>query len=183
MDGGVWVSARAKKIVAVVTGMLLAGASMVDAQLSGSTASSSARGSTRSIAPRANDRTRGLSHRPSRSRCSTNWLRGGVASCRADHLDKLRAANLKASPIKELSILAPDGRTLCSDLGMPRRRTHYACGATGHRRVPTRCWNWSGSAAPTKFVRVRRPALTGDNSLAASFRPTCWCRARHRAAD
>jgi sensor c-di-GMP phosphodiesterase-like protein len=43
----------------------------------------------------------------------------GAAFCRVDHLDVLRAANLKTSPIKEFSIVASDGRTLCTDLGTP----------------------------------------------------------------
>ena len=41
----------------------------------------------------------------------------GVASCRADHLDALRTANLGFGAVKEFSILSPDGRLLCSDLG------------------------------------------------------------------
>lgn len=43
----------------------------------------------------------------------------GAAFCRVDHLDVLRAANLKTSPIKKFSIVASDGRTLRTDLGTP----------------------------------------------------------------
>jgi sensor c-di-GMP phosphodiesterase-like protein len=41
----------------------------------------------------------------------------GVASCAPDHLDALRQATFTTTPVKELSIIAPDGQTLCSNLG------------------------------------------------------------------
>ncbi len=45
--------------------------------------------------------------------------RRGVESCRPAHIDALRQANFATTPIKELSLLGPDGQTLCTDLGIP----------------------------------------------------------------
>ena len=56
----------------------------------------------------------------------------GVASCRADHLDALRAANLGFGAVKEFSILAPDGRMLCSDLGTVPGEREILATQSGH---------------------------------------------------
>jgi sensor c-di-GMP phosphodiesterase-like protein len=42
----------------------------------------------------------------------------GVDSCKPAHLDILRRTTLATIPIKELSIVAPDGGTLCTDHGL-----------------------------------------------------------------
>ena len=41
----------------------------------------------------------------------------GVDSCRPEHIEALRQATFATTPVKEHSIIAPDGRTLCSDVG------------------------------------------------------------------
>jgi sensor c-di-GMP phosphodiesterase-like protein len=41
----------------------------------------------------------------------------GVDSCRASHIDALRQTTFANAPVKELSVIGPDGRTLCSDVG------------------------------------------------------------------
>lgn len=41
----------------------------------------------------------------------------GIDSCRAAHVDALRQATFNTTPVKELSVIAPDGRTLCTDVG------------------------------------------------------------------
>lgn len=47
----------------------------------------------------------------------------GVDSCRAPHVDAMRQATFAAVPVKELSVVAPDGRTLCTDVGnQPEQR-------------------------------------------------------------
>ena len=47
----------------------------------------------------------------------------GVDSCRAPHVDAMRQATFAAMPVKELSVVAPDGRTLCTDVGnQPEQR-------------------------------------------------------------
>ncbi|MGE3869924.1 MAG: CSS-motif domain-containing protein, partial [Pseudorhodoplanes sp.] len=40
----------------------------------------------------------------------------GVASCRADHVQALKRSNFATGPVKEFSLVAPDGSTLCSDM-------------------------------------------------------------------
>ena len=40
----------------------------------------------------------------------------GIESCRAGHLESLRRMNFATTPIKELSLVGPDGHTLCTDL-------------------------------------------------------------------
>lgn len=90
----------------------------------------------------------------------------GVASCRADHLDALRVANLKTSPIKELSILASDGRTLCSDLGTAPGERVVLAGQTITAR-PGAVLELIRIGETDQFVRVRRPAVTGENIIAA----------------
>src|SRR5688572_8358542 len=42
-----------------------------------------------------------------------------ITSCRGTHLDALRQVTFAIAPIKELSIVGPDGQTLCSDGGLP----------------------------------------------------------------
>ena len=42
-----------------------------------------------------------------------------IESCSPAHLEALRQANFATTPIKELSLLGPDGQTLCTDLGIP----------------------------------------------------------------
>ena len=41
----------------------------------------------------------------------------GIDTCAASHIEELRQATFATTPIKELSVVAADGRTLCSDLG------------------------------------------------------------------
>jgi sensor c-di-GMP phosphodiesterase-like protein len=43
----------------------------------------------------------------------------GVDSCRPNHADALRRTVLATIPIKEMSIVGPDGQTLCTDHGLP----------------------------------------------------------------
>jgi len=91
----------------------------------------------------------------------------GVASCRGDHLDAFRKANLGSSPIKELSVVGPDGQTLCSDLGLaPAERKVLASQRVLERpEVLLEAVRVGDKQEP--FLRVRRPAVAGFNSLAA----------------
>jgi sensor c-di-GMP phosphodiesterase-like protein len=41
----------------------------------------------------------------------------GINSCGDDQIEALRQATFGTIPVKELSIIAPDGRTLCTDIG------------------------------------------------------------------
>jgi sensor c-di-GMP phosphodiesterase-like protein len=44
--------------------------------------------------------------------------RKGIDSCQPPNLDALRQAAFATTPIKELSVVGPDGQTLCTDLGV-----------------------------------------------------------------
>ena len=50
----------------------------------------------------------------------------GVDSCRVTHVDALRQMTFAATPVKELSIIAADGRTLCTDVGNQPRSAQGA---------------------------------------------------------
>lgn len=95
----------------------------------------------------------------------------GVASCRNDHLEVLRSANFSASPVKEFSIIGPDGRTLCSDLGAaPGERAVVASGPIAGRADAALELVQVGSRQE-RFLRLRRPTITGANVLAALLPP------------
>ena len=91
----------------------------------------------------------------------------GVDSCRASHLDAMRQATFVAVPVKELSVVAPDGRTLCTDVGNQPEQ----------RRVLSSEPIAEGSAVLIEVIRMgpkgegwarfRRPGANGANGLAA----------------
>ena len=158
-------SARAKKIIAVVAGMLIAGVPM--ATLNFWLESFVQRQGQNEIDSAAKRAIAIVDYRIGRAVTMLDDLAArGVASCRADHLDALRAANLEFGAVKEFSILAPDGSMLCSDLGTAHdERTVLATQTITARPDATLELVLIGEA--NKFIRVRRPALTGENSLAA----------------
>jgi sensor c-di-GMP phosphodiesterase-like protein len=91
----------------------------------------------------------------------------GVDSCRATHVETLRQATFGATPVKELSVVAPDGRTLCTDVGNQvdaRRVLSSEPVAAGSRmlleviRLGERHGQW---------VRIRRPGAGLANGIAA----------------
>lgn len=43
----------------------------------------------------------------------------GVDSCSEEHLEILRRAAFRTAPIKEISIVGPEGKTSCTDVGIP----------------------------------------------------------------
>jgi len=110
------VSARAKKIIAIVAGMLIAGVPM--ATLNFWLDSFVERQGQNEIDTAAKRTIAIADYRIGNAVTMLDDLAArGVASCRADHLDALRTANLGFGAIKEFSILTPDSRILCSDLG------------------------------------------------------------------
>ena len=91
----------------------------------------------------------------------------GVDSCRANKIEALRLATFATTPVKELSIVAADGRTLCTDIGNSsevRRVISSEPVSPGSRtllevvRLGERSENW---------VRVRRPGAGSANGIAA----------------
>jgi sensor c-di-GMP phosphodiesterase-like protein len=45
-----------------------------------------------------------------------------VDSCRLSDIAEMREANFATTPIKEVAVVAYDGQTLCTDLGLPLAR-------------------------------------------------------------
>ena len=91
----------------------------------------------------------------------------GVDSCRTSHLDAMRQATFAAAPVKELSVVAPDGRTLCTDVGnQPEQRQVVSSEPIAE-----------GSAVLIEVIRLgskgegwarfRRPGTGSANGLAA----------------
>ena len=162
---GAFVSAGIRKIFAVVAGTLIAGVPMallnvwLDAFVQ--------RQSQNELDIAANRAIAIADYRIGRAVMLLDDLAArGVASCRPDHLEALRASNLKFGAVKEFSILMPDGKMLCSDLGaVPGARAVLSAQGIGARSDVVlelvRIGDW------TKFVRVRRPAVNGENMLAA----------------
>ena len=91
----------------------------------------------------------------------------GVDSCRAGHIEALRQATFATTPVKEISVVAADGRTLCSDIG----------GALEQRKVVASERLAADSDVllevvrlgdrPERMVRLRRPGSGSANGLAA----------------
>jgi sensor c-di-GMP phosphodiesterase-like protein len=95
----------------------------------------------------------------------------GIDSCQPASLDAFRRASFATIPIKELSVLGPDGQTLCTDIGI----------SFGERRViASQSIAASGSAAylldvahvgarEINMVRIRRPS--GGGRMLAAMMP------------
>jgi sensor c-di-GMP phosphodiesterase-like protein len=91
----------------------------------------------------------------------------GVDSCRASHIDALRQATFATTPVKELSVVAADGRTLCSDLGGPIEQrsvisSERIAADTGVLLEVVRIGD-----RQEPMVRLRRPGSGTANGLAA----------------
>lgn len=93
--------------------------------------------------------------------------RRGVNSCEQPDVDALRQATFATTPVKELSIVAADGSTLCSDLGgmlEPRAVISSEPVADGSniRLEVVRLGN-----RPGQIVRINRPGVEAGNGVAA----------------
>jgi sensor c-di-GMP phosphodiesterase-like protein len=98
----------------------------------------------------------------------------GVDSCRVAHVDALRQTTFAAIPVKELSIVAPDGRTLCTDVGnQPDQRkvvtSEPLAGGSGYLLELVRF-----GAQSEQWLRIRRPATGGGNGVAALIPATLF---------
>jgi sensor c-di-GMP phosphodiesterase-like protein len=90
----------------------------------------------------------------------------GVDSCRVTHVDALRQMTFAATPVKELSIIAADGRTLCTDVGnQPDQRKVLSSEplSAGSRNL-LELVRLGGHSE--RWLRIRRPGDTG-NGIAA----------------
>lgn len=116
--GVFFVLPSSRKLIAIAIGTLLAGAPMVafnhwfDAVI--------VREGTDEVES-FNKRTIQLAERRIAQVIATlgELARQGVDVCGPLQLDALKDANFRTTAIKEISIIGPEGETLCSDLGMP----------------------------------------------------------------
>jgi sensor c-di-GMP phosphodiesterase-like protein len=100
----------------------------------------------------------------------------GIDSCRVANVDALRQTTFGAIPVKELSIVAPDGRTLCTDVGnQPEQRKVVSSEPlSADSRTMLELVRFGGQSE--QWLRIRRPATGAGNSVAASFQPRCSFR-------
>ena len=90
----------------------------------------------------------------------------GVSSCGVSSSEALRRAVFQAAPVKEIDILSADGRSLCDDNGP--EPTHIT--VLSSQPVPSRPGVWLDFLRVNEtetMVRLRRPAASGPNGLAA----------------
>lgn len=91
----------------------------------------------------------------------------GVDSCRVSNIEALRQATFQTTPVKELSIVASDGRTLCTDVGnQPEQRkvisSEPIAANSAVQLEVVRLGN-----RPEQWIRIRKPGANGANSVAA----------------
>ena len=91
----------------------------------------------------------------------------GIDACRVSNVDALRQATFGTAPVKELSIVAPDGRTLCTDVGnQPDQRAILASEPLSAGN-PTMLEVVRLGSQPEQWLRIRRPGTGTGNGLAA----------------
>ena len=90
----------------------------------------------------------------------------GIDSCRASHVDALRQTNFATIPVKELSIVTADGRTLCTDVGnqLDQRKVVSSEPLSAGSRDLLELVHIGGRSE--QWVRIRRPGDNG-NGVAA----------------
>jgi sensor c-di-GMP phosphodiesterase-like protein len=160
------VSPRRKLLVAIVIGVALAGPPVAALNIwLGGLADQQGRGELELTARRHMAIAEG---RIGRAVETLNELaRRGIDSCGAHDIDALRRATFATTPIKELSITADDGRTLCSDVGQRSEPLEV---------ISSEPLSETGSillevvrldGGPGRWLRIRRPGLGTDNGIAA----------------
>jgi sensor c-di-GMP phosphodiesterase-like protein len=95
----------------------------------------------------------------------------GIDSCTAPHIDALRQATFATTPIKELSIVAADGRTLCSDLGGPLEQREVISTERLAADEDVLIEVIRLGDRREQMVRLRRPGFGAANGLAALIPP------------
>ena len=104
-----------------------------------------------------------------------NLAARGVGGCTPADIEVLRTANFRTTPIKEVSVLDPAGKTLCTDLGIPlgdrmvlssHPLTPDGDVAIEVLRLDDR-ENSRQEAHLDTMVRIRRVEAGGGNALAA----------------
>jgi len=98
----------------------------------------------------------------------------GIDSCRVSNVDALRQTTFGTSPVKELSIVANDGRTLCTDVGnQPEQRKVVSSEplSPGSRNL-LEVVRLGGQSE--QWVRIRRPGTGTANGIAALIPATLF---------
>jgi sensor c-di-GMP phosphodiesterase-like protein len=90
-----------------------------------------------------------------------------INSCAPNDINALRQATFATTPVKELSIIAPDGRTLCSDLGDPPERREVISSESAGEGTQALLEVVRLGDRPGRVVRIRRAAQNGENTIAA----------------
>ena len=90
-----------------------------------------------------------------------------VDSCRASHVDALRQATFQTMPVKELSIVSTDGRTLSTDVGnQPELRKVVASEpVAADSNILLEVIHLG--ERPERWIPIRRPGVAGTNGIAA----------------
>jgi sensor c-di-GMP phosphodiesterase-like protein len=91
----------------------------------------------------------------------------GIDSCRVSSVDALRQATFATIPVKELSIVAADGRTLCTDIGSQpdQRKVVSSEPLTAGSRNLLELVRLGGQSE--QWLRIRRPGAGSGNGVAA----------------
>jgi sensor c-di-GMP phosphodiesterase-like protein len=98
----------------------------------------------------------------------------GIDACRVSNVDALRQATFGATPVKELSIVGPDGRTLCTDVGnqSDQRKVLASEPLAGGSHMMLEVIRLGG--LPDQWLRIRRPGVGSGNGLAALIPATLF---------
>ncbi|MEN3350520.1 MAG: hypothetical protein V7632_4155, partial [Bradyrhizobium sp.] len=94
----------------------------------------------------------------------------GIDSCKPAHIEALRQATFTTAAVKEFSIIDPDGRTLCTDVGnQPDQRRVVSSEplAAGSPYLFEVIKLGPGTGIGGSWVRFRKPGVGGANSVAA----------------
>jgi sensor c-di-GMP phosphodiesterase-like protein len=159
-------SSRRKIIIAIAAGSLLAGAPMLAfnfwlGDIIDHRGQEDVGGSARRIMSLAENRITVAINRLSELSAR------GVSSCDPASLRQMRQVSFLSSPIKEVSVVSADGRTLCTGLGLPLEQSKVIASqpaATGGK-VMVELVRVAGR--PDPMVRVRRLGIDGAPGLAA----------------
>ena len=91
----------------------------------------------------------------------------GIDSCRVANVEARRQTTFATIPVKELSIVATDGRTLCTDVGNQpeQRKVVTSEPLSADSRTMLELVRLGGQAEP--WLRIRRPATGTGNGVAA----------------
>jgi sensor c-di-GMP phosphodiesterase-like protein len=91
----------------------------------------------------------------------------GVDSCGTADIETLRHATFGTTPIKELSVIASDGTTLCTDVGNPAETRTVLSAEPVAADSPILLEVIRLGEGADSWVRIRRPGAGGANGIAA----------------